>query len=259
MSYNLALVLTAYPLTKSSHSYAVLSNELVVAAVVERGVGKVLAINPKTLDIAELPLGLVEVSDDAIERLSATSFLIIGAGIGQNPTLYKVELKDGEVKQTPLQSSTDTTYPASVFSEPQQVKVPAREGPKRDIYGFLWPPHNPKFNGPADEKPPLIVIPHGGPTSCSYSGLNLQNQYWNSKGYATFLINHVGSTGHGREYRDLLNSRWGIIDVDDVAETVKYLSDNGSIDGNKVGITGGSAGGYNVLQALCSYPKIFAA
>jgi dipeptidyl aminopeptidase/acylaminoacyl peptidase len=100
------------------------------------------------------------------------------------------------------------------------------------------------------EKPPLIVKVHGGPTSHSKAELSLGIQYWTSRGFALLDVNHGGSSGFGREYRERLNGNWGVIDVGDVVAAVKHLVRAGRVDGNRAAIRGGSAGGFTVLAAL---------
>ncbi len=57
---------------------------------------------------------------------------------------------------------------------------------------------------------------------------------------------------------EALFGHWGVVDTDDVAEAVGYLAESGRVDGKRVGVEGGSAGGYNVLNSLCFYPETFA-
>ncbi|KAK8096967.1 hypothetical protein PG999_012911 [Apiospora kogelbergensis] len=255
-----------------SHTHAILSKNCVIAVATENGSDKVIAFDPETLQTRDLSLPFSEITYDGLCRLSDTSFLIIGSGDATPQALYRIDLSDVRRESTPAQvtriwQSNDEIFSPDIFSKPQHIRFSAKSGPERDIHGFYWPPHNPKYEGPADgsnqTKPPLIVQSHGGPTGHTGPGLNLSMQYWNSRGYATFAINYSGSDGHGKRYRELLNGRWGAIDVDDIAESVRHLSSSSSassplIDGSRVGIRGGSAGGYSVLQALCHYPDLFA-
>lgn len=90
-------------------------------------------------------------------------------------------------------------------------------------------------------------------------GLALGMQYWTSRGYAYAyaMVNHVGSTGYGREYRSLLNGQWGAADIDDAASCVSYLREQGLVNVSRVGIVGESAGGYAVMQAVYLYPGLW--
>ncbi|KAK8036207.1 hypothetical protein PG993_008821 [Apiospora rasikravindrae] len=234
----------------------------VVAVATENGTDKVIAFNPETLQSQDLTLPLSEITYDGLYRLSETSFIVIGSSATVPQALYRVDITgdDGSSnrKVTKIWWSNDEVLDPKIFSTPQHIRFPATSGPKRDIHGFYWLPHNLKYKGPEGTKPPLIVQSHGGPTGHTGPGLNLSMQYWNARGYATFAINYSGSDGHGKTYRELLNGRWGAIDVDDIAESVRHLSSTSLVDGRRVGIRGGSAGGYSVLQALCHYPDLFA-
>jgi len=94
------------------------------------------------------------------------------------------------------------------------------------------------------------VKSHGGPTSAATTALSLGIQYWTSRGFAVLDVNYGGSTGYGRKYRERLNDKWGIVDVDDCVNGARYLVERGEVDGNRLIITGGSAGGYTTLCAL---------
>lgn len=118
-------------------------------------------------------------------------------------------------------------------------------------HGFFYPPLNADFTGAAGEKPPLIVLCHGGPTGSTNASLNIKVQFWTSRGFAVADINYRGSTGYGRQYRLSLNGNWGIYDVDDACAAAEYCVDQGWVDRKKLIIRGGSAGGYTVLSALC--------
>ena len=75
-------------------------------------------------------------------------------------------------------------------------------------------------------------------------------QYWTSRGIAVLDVNYGGSTGYGTEYRRRLNGTWGVTDVDDCVNGAKFLVAAGKVDGDRLMIDGGSAGGYTTLCAL---------
>ncbi|KAK9416086.1 putative Alpha/Beta hydrolase protein [Seiridium unicorne] len=241
-----------------SHTYTLLSEKTLVASVTDNGSDKLISVDLDTLTYKQLDLPFVSVLYDGVERSSDDSFLLVANSHTSPDVLCEVQLCGDDVQYTTLRTSTDIKYPSSVFSKPEPIRFPAKNGHDRDVVGFFWPPHNSNFQAPEGEKPPLIIQSHGGPTGHTPPALMLSLQYWNARGYATFAINYSGSTGYGKSYRELLNGKWGEIDVDDVAESVQYLVDSGRVDGSRVGIRGGSAGGYMVLQALCTYPDIFA-
>ncbi len=125
-------------------------------------------------------------------------------------------------------------------------------------YGLYYPPKNKNYSAPAGEKPPLVVMIHGGPTGQSAAGFRLKHQYWTTRGFAVLDVNYGGSTGYGREYRKLLDKAWGVIDVDDCENGALFLVKQGLVDPNKLVIRGGSAGGYTTLAAL-AFRKTFKA
>jgi len=117
-------------------------------------------------------------------------------------------------------------------------------------HALFFAPANPAFQGPADEKPPLIVLAHGGPTSAARSQLSLAQRFWTSRGFAVADVNYRGSSGYGRAYRKKLDGQWGIADVEDCVAVARYLADRGDVDERRLIIRGGSAGGFTVLSAL---------
>jgi dipeptidyl aminopeptidase/acylaminoacyl peptidase len=128
---------------------------------------------------------------------------------------------------------------------------------KQSVHGLFFPPHNPQFESPG--KPPLIVHSHGGPTSQVPARFNPQAQFFCSRGYAYLEVNYRGSTGYGRSYREALNGNWGVYDVQDAVSGARFLIDQGLVDGNRMVIMGGSAGGLTVLLALEEHPGFFKA
>lgn len=125
-------------------------------------------------------------------------------------------------------------------------------------HGFYYAPKNARYRGPRGDKPPLLVLCHGGPTGATEPVLNLKIQYWTSRGFAVLDVNYRGSTGFGRDYRRQLCGRWGIADVEDVCAGAEYLVQRGLADPAKLAIKGSSAGGYTVLAAL-AFADTFAA
>ena len=117
-------------------------------------------------------------------------------------------------------------------------------------YAYFYKPKNKNFEGSKEEKPPLLVISHGGPTGATSNALNLSIQFWTNRGFAVVDVNYRGSAGYGRKFRDALKGNWGIYDTDDCIAAVDFLAHQGLVDSLRVAIKGGSAGGYTTINAL---------
>ncbi|GAC1655226.1 MAG: S9 family peptidase [Candidatus Dormibacteraceae bacterium] len=164
----------------------------------------------------------------------------------QPPQVLWVSLEGGNPEV--IRRSFEITVDPSYFSIPQAIEFPTEGG--RTAFAIFYPPHNPEFQAPDGELPPLVVHSHGGPTSAFGTGLNLSTQYWTSRGVGVVEVNYGGSTGYGTEYRRRLNGEWGIVDVDDCVNAARDLVARNQADGHRVAIAGGSAGGYTTLAAL---------
>ena len=171
------------------------------------------------------------------------------------PTLPSciVSLDLGSGEQRILKKSTELLdHPElrirNYLSHVDAVQFPSSGGDM--AHGLFYTPRNADYHGPADEKPPLLVKCHGGPTSAASSALSLGTQYWTSRGIAVLDVNYRGSSGFGRAYRDKLRGNWGVVDVDDCVNGARFLAERGLVDGKRVVISGGSAGGYTTLAAL---------
>ncbi|MGI2328388.1 S9 family peptidase [Planococcus sp. YIM B11945] len=148
-----------------------------------------------------------------------------------------------------IRVSSDLVVDEDYLSLPEAVEFPT-EG-SQTAHAFYYRPKNPDYKAASDEKPPLVVHVHGGPTSALKAALDLAStQYWTSRGFAIIDVNYGGSTGFGREYRERLRGNWGIVDVQDCANAVRFLIDQGEVDSSRIAIAGGSAGGYTTLASL---------
>lgn len=151
-------------------------------------------------------------------------------------------------KITEIFCSNPAQIDSGYLSTPEAIHFTSID--QRQAYGFYYPPKNADFAGLDNEKPPLIVMGHGGPTGCTEASLNLKTQFWTSRGFAVLDVNYAGSTGYGREFRDSLKPHWGVRDVEDLCAGAEYLVSIGKADPDRLIIRGSSAGGYSVLCAL---------
>ena len=179
----------------------------------------------------------------------------VGASPTHFPAIVKLSLTSGDVTILKLSNTEDVRAYEGYLSTPQSIEFPTESG--LTAFGLYYPPVNRNFAAPLVELPPLIVRAHGGPTSAFSSALDWSLQYWTSRGFAVLNVNYGGSTGYGRLYRERLRGRWGVVDVEDCTNGAKHLAASGRVDGRRMAIRGGSAGGYTTLCAL-TFHDVFA-
>ncbi|MBM9403814.1 S9 family peptidase [Gluconacetobacter azotocaptans] len=159
-----------------------------------------------------------------------------------------------------LRVATTLPLTAGDIARAETIRFPLPDGPggAQQGHAFFYPPTNSRFRGPADEKPPLIVMAHGGPTGRASEAFSFKVQWWTSRGFAVVDVNYGGSTGFGRAYRRRLEGKWGEIDVADCIAACRHLIETGRVDPHRIAIRGSSAGGLTVLLALAR-SSLFAA
>jgi len=186
---------------------------------------------------------------------NATHAVLVAGSATQPDAVVRINLASGAVET--LRTASTLTLDEGYISVAEPVEFPTTGG--QTAHAFYYAPRNKDFTAPAGERPPLVVISHGGPTSAARATLDLQIQYWTSRGFAVADVNYGGSSGYGRAYRARLNGQWGIVDVDDVINAVRFLAARGKADEERAVIRGGSAGGYTTLAALTFHPDAFKA
>ncbi len=118
---------------------------------------------------------------------------------------------------------------------------------EKNVHAWYYPPTNKKTS-----LPPLLVKSHSGPTGIARCGLDMEVQFWTSRGWAVVDVNYGGSSGFGREYRDRLKGNWGVIDVLDCTKAAESLIYQGKANKDCVAIMGSSASGFTALGCLIS-------
>ncbi len=224
-------------------TYGFESAESLICTYSEDGISKLARLHTHTLELTEIPTPYTSIS--GIQVLGAS--VVFGAGSPTQPgAIAHLDLATGQI--TELRRSSTVDIDPGYISVPQAVEFPTANG--LTAHGFFYPPQNQDFIAPAGEKPPLLVKIHGGPTAATSATFSPSIQYWTSRGIAILDVNYGGSTGYGRDYRERLKGNWGIVDVDDCVNGARYLAAQGLVDGDRLCIDGGSAGGYTTLAAL---------
>ena len=233
-------------------SYAVCDDNTVAVAAMRGSLAELWAIPPDGSE--PLLLDLPWTSYASVRAAGPHAICAIVASPTQQPTAVRIDVADGshEVIRPPARAAVDPGY----LSNPRPISFPTTGG--AEAHGLYYPPAHPTAKAPAGEKPPLLVLGHGGPTGSARSQLQLGIQYWTSRGIAVVDVNYRGSTGYGTAYREALQGLWGVSDVDDCVAAARHLVQTGEVDGDRLIIRGSSAGGYTTLCAL-AFHKVFAA
>jgi dipeptidyl aminopeptidase/acylaminoacyl peptidase len=200
------------------------------------------------------PTGIYEVSvsratnsSSVLPAAQGSAVLPAAHGSSVLPATHEPSVSSGtssRLLHRPSRVPVDEAY----LSRPEAVSFPTSGGVS--AHGLYYPPGSPDFEGRSDERPPLIVMSHGGPTSAASTALSLPLQFWTSRGFAVLDVNYRGSSGYSRAVREALTGRWGLADVEDCIAGAHHLVARGSVDGQRLLIRGGSAGGYTTLCAL---------
>ena len=169
-------------------------------------------------------------------------------------SLLELDLEEGGLTVLRVESAIE--IPSQYLSVTVAVEFPTENG--LTAHAFFYAPKNDDFAAPEGELPPLLVFCHGGPHEASSAELNPAIQYWTSRGFAVLDVNYGGSVGFGRDYRERLIGEWGVVDVNDCVNAVRFLVERGEVDGDRVAISGGSAGGFTALAAM-AFRDVFSA
>lgn len=209
----------------------------------QQGIWQLAILDPATKQLENIETPYTEISG---VKAIANKILFLGASPTRSSAIVQLDLVSGQ--HDILRQSSRLDIDAGYISVPQAIEFPTENG--LTAYAFYYPPTNQDYSATEGEKPPLLVKSHGGPTASTTTSLRLPIQYWTSRGFAVLDVNYGGSTGYGRTYRQRLQGNWGIVDVEDCVNGARYLVKRGWVDGDRMAISGGSAGGYTTLAAL---------
>ena len=226
-------------------TYGFQSERRVICCFTQGGVWRQAAIDLESnrMDILDTPYTDMNRGNLAVD---SDRMVMVAGSPTESYSVVRVDLESGanRVLRCAAVNTVDTAY----LSTPEPIEFPTEDG--ATAHAFYYPPKNGDFTPSPGELPPLLVKSHGGPSSAADPSLNLVIQYWTTRGFAVVDVNYGGSTGYGREFRQRLRGRWGVVDVDDCVNAAKFLVAAGRADGDRLVIDGGSAGGFTTLAAL---------
>jgi dipeptidyl aminopeptidase/acylaminoacyl peptidase len=227
-------------------SYAFLGDETIASIVSVDGFDRLGLLRPRQkFEFLDLPY----TAYGRNIRASGNQVVFTAASPTEPNAVIRLDASTGECQVLGRSLQVGNVPLPAYVSVPRSIKFPTEDG-KATAYAIYYPPTNAEFTGAEGEKPPLIVQSHGGPTGKTTPQLELEIQFWTSRGFGLVDVNYGGSTGYGREYRNRLRGLWGIVDTEDCINAARYLAEKGEVDGKRLVIRGVSAGGYTTLCAL---------
>jgi len=232
-------------------TYAFERAERIICCYCRQGEWHLGRLDTNSLELEEIGTPYTEIRS---VRAAPGRAVFVGASPTEFPSVIELDVKSSET--TVLRSAGKAGVDASFFSIPEPIAYQTEGG--LTAHAFYYAPRNRDFEAPPEERPPLLVMSHGGPTAAATSGLQLPIQYWTSRGIALLDVNYGGSTGYGRSYRQRLDGQWGIVDVNDCVNGARFLAARGDVDDDRLVIRGGSAGGFTTLCAL-TFANVFKA
>lgn len=232
-------------------NYDFIDTHTLLATYRQNGLAKICRIDTETKTAKTLPLPFTD-----YESLSCNGekACFLAASPTEFPAIIEYDLAQDNYQ--PLRSANRACIDPSYISVAESLTVALDE--KNAAQAFFYPPCNRDYTGPADEKPPLIVMSHGGPTAESRHNLKPVMQFFTSRGLAVMDVNYGGSSGYGRAWRQRLNGQWGVVDVNDCRNAALHAAAEGRVDPDRLAIRGGSAGGFTTLACL-AFTDVFKA
>jgi dipeptidyl aminopeptidase/acylaminoacyl peptidase len=224
-------------------SYGFEAPERIVCVYCSDGVDRLAMLDSSrgAFEPIEMPYTMFEHPCVAPGRLVA-----LAGSPAEQPAVVRIDLATRRVET--LRRASELEIDPGYISIPRAIEFPTDAG--LTAHAFFYAPRNAGYSAPPGERPPLLVMSHGGPTGATSAALDLEKQYWTSRGIAVLDVNYGGSTGYGRAYRQRLDGQWGLVDMNDCANGARELARRGEVDADRLAITGGSAGGYTTLCAL---------
>ena len=231
--------------------------EGIVAAAAGMPSGDQIVVDGRSTAVADSSISSLTIGRDGPDGAPVLAYA--GAGYRHETEVATLSIdSSGHPERGTVRPARDLGLDQVLLVEPEAITFPTGPGGAAVAHALYYPPTNPACGGPPGERPPLLVMAHGGPTSAARRQLQLGIAYWTSRGIAVVDVDYRGSTGYGRRYRRALDGAWGVADVEDCVAAAEFLAGRGDIDPRRLMIRGGSAGGFTVLAALALH-DVFAA
>jgi dipeptidyl aminopeptidase/acylaminoacyl peptidase len=234
--------------------YAFLDDGRIACVVTRSAIDSLELLDPDTGRLESAGLGWTAYSPTAF---AACDEKLVFAASSPTEAETVVAWDPATGREDRLRASLEVELATASVSTPRPIEFPTGDGGV--AHAFFYPPTSGEYTGPDDERPPLRVVCHGGPTGHSSPMLNPRFQFFTQRGIGVVDVNYRGSSGYGRAYRRLLDGRWGDIDWRDCVAASRFLALEGDADPDRTWVEGGSAGGYVVLCSLVFDPTAFAA
>jgi dipeptidyl aminopeptidase/acylaminoacyl peptidase len=178
--------------------------------------------------------------------------IVLASSDKSSGTYYLYDQKTGKLEKIADEAPwLDANEMASMVP----IEYKSRDG--LTINGYLTLPKGYTIDNA--RKMPVVVNPHGGPWYRDQWGFNPEIQFLANRGYTILQVNFRGSTGYGKEFWQASFKQWGKAMQNDITDGVNWLIDKGIADKNKIGIYGGSYGGYATLSGVAFTPDLYAA
>lgn len=196
--------------------------------------------------LLKLPAGMAFGSSFVLDD---TKLLITHTSASRRPELLLYDLASNAYEV--LLEAENGSIDPGLFVEDEYVRYPSFDG--QQVPAILYKPREIK---PGQKLPALVVV-HGGPTAQWFRGFDPYAQFLTDRGYVVLEPNIRGSTGYGVKWRDLNLKDWGGGDLEDVVAGADYLKSLPYVDPDRIGVFGGSFGGFMSFIAVTKKPDVF--